>query len=129
MTYVIDAPCIDVEDSACVEECPVDRIYVGARTLYIHPDECVDCGACAPMCPVEAREARSRGCGYRTRRRPPRHAGAGRDRVRLDGRGPSAGMLMMGSSGAPRGRTGAGAGQCLAPSPRTATCRDRRIHC
>jgi ferredoxin len=22
--------------------------------LYIHPEECVDCGACEPVCPVEA---------------------------------------------------------------------------
>ena len=22
--------------------------------LYIQPDECVDCGACEPVCPVEA---------------------------------------------------------------------------
>ena len=22
--------------------------------LYVHPDECVDCGACEPVCPVEA---------------------------------------------------------------------------
>src|SRR5260370_24934063 len=22
--------------------------------LYIHPDECVDCGACEPVCPVDA---------------------------------------------------------------------------
>ncbi len=22
--------------------------------LFIHPDECVDCGACEPVCPVEA---------------------------------------------------------------------------
>jgi ferredoxin len=22
--------------------------------LYIHPDECVDCGACVPVCPVDA---------------------------------------------------------------------------
>jgi NAD-dependent dihydropyrimidine dehydrogenase PreA subunit len=22
--------------------------------LYIHPDECVDCGACEPVCPVTA---------------------------------------------------------------------------
>jgi ferredoxin len=22
--------------------------------LYIHPDECIDCGACVPVCPVEA---------------------------------------------------------------------------
>ncbi len=54
MTYVIAQPCIDVVDRACVEECPVDCIYEGDRALYIHPDECVDCGACEPVCPVEA---------------------------------------------------------------------------
>jgi NAD-dependent dihydropyrimidine dehydrogenase PreA subunit len=54
MTYVIGEPCVDVKDRSCVEECPVDCIYEGARSLYIHPDECVDCGACEPVCPVEA---------------------------------------------------------------------------
>ncbi|WP_026356740.1 ferredoxin [Mycobacterium sp. 141] len=54
MTYVIGKPCVDVMDRACVEECPVDCIYEGSRSLYIHPDECVDCGACEPVCPVEA---------------------------------------------------------------------------
>jgi NAD-dependent dihydropyrimidine dehydrogenase PreA subunit len=54
MTYVIGKPCVDVKDRACVEECPVDCIYEGQRSLYIHPDECVDCGACEPVCPVEA---------------------------------------------------------------------------
>ncbi|HEX2892497.1 MAG TPA: ferredoxin [Marmoricola sp.] len=54
MTYVIGAPCIDVKDKACVDECPVDCIYEGERSLYIQPDECVDCGACEPVCPVEA---------------------------------------------------------------------------
>ncbi|MEB3969237.1 ferredoxin family protein [Mycobacterium ulcerans] len=54
MTYVIGKPCIDVTDRACVEECPVDCIYEGGRSLYIHPDEFVDCGACEPVCPVEA---------------------------------------------------------------------------
>src|SRR5699024_11310197 len=54
MTYVIAEPCIDVKDLSCVEECPVDCIYEGTRSLYIHPDECVDCGACEPVCPVEA---------------------------------------------------------------------------
>jgi NAD-dependent dihydropyrimidine dehydrogenase PreA subunit len=54
MTYVIAEPCVDVLDRACVEECPVDCIYEGERALYIHPDECVDCGACEPVCPVEA---------------------------------------------------------------------------
>jgi NAD-dependent dihydropyrimidine dehydrogenase PreA subunit len=54
MTYVIGAPCIDVIDKACVEVCPVDCIYEGGRMMYIHPDECVDCGACDPVCPVQA---------------------------------------------------------------------------
>ncbi|OOL33453.1 ferredoxin [Rhodococcus rhodochrous] len=54
MAYVITEPCIDVMDRSCMEECPVDCIYEGARALYIHPDECVDCGACEPVCPVEA---------------------------------------------------------------------------
>jgi len=54
VTYVIAEPCVDVLDKACIEECPVDCIYEGGRMLYIHPDECVDCGACEPVCPVEA---------------------------------------------------------------------------
>lgn len=54
MTYTIAQPCVDVMDRACVEECPVDCIYEGKRSLYIHPDECVDCGACEPACPVAA---------------------------------------------------------------------------
>ncbi|EAR25285.1 ferredoxin [marine actinobacterium PHSC20C1] len=54
MTYVIAQPCVDVKDKACIDACPVDCIYEGGRSLYIHPDECVDCGACDPVCPVEA---------------------------------------------------------------------------
>ena len=54
MTYVIGEPCVDIMDRACVDECPVDCIYEGERSLYINPDECVDCGACEPVCPVEA---------------------------------------------------------------------------
>ncbi|KIQ17487.1 ferredoxin [Rhodococcus sp. MEB064] len=54
MTYVVAEPCVDVLDRACIEECPVDCMYQGDRMLYIHPDECVDCGACEPVCPVEA---------------------------------------------------------------------------
>jgi NAD-dependent dihydropyrimidine dehydrogenase PreA subunit len=54
VTYTIAEPCVDIKDKACIEECPVDCIYEGARMLYIHPDECVDCGACEPVCPVEA---------------------------------------------------------------------------
>ncbi|MDR0417628.1 MAG: ferredoxin family protein [Propionibacteriaceae bacterium] len=54
MAYVITQPCVDVKDRACVDECPVDCIYEGPRTLYINPVECVDCGACEPVCPTEA---------------------------------------------------------------------------
>lgn len=54
MTFVIAAPCVDVLDKACLDECPIDCIYEGDRMLYIHPDECTDCGACEPVCPVEA---------------------------------------------------------------------------
>lgn len=54
MTYVIAQPCVDVMDRGCIDECPVDCIYEGGRSLYIQPDECVDCGACEPVCPVEA---------------------------------------------------------------------------
>lgn len=54
MPYVIAQPCVDVKDKACVDECPVDCIYEGNRSLYINPNECVDCGACEPVCPVQA---------------------------------------------------------------------------
>ena len=54
MTYVITEPCIGVKDKACVDECPVDCIYEGEQMLCIRSDECVDCGACEPVCPVEA---------------------------------------------------------------------------
>ena len=54
MSYVITEPCIDVKDKACVEVCPVDCIYEGPHQLFIHPDECIDCGACEPVCPVKA---------------------------------------------------------------------------
>src|SRR5699024_8641958 len=54
MTYIIAQPCVDVKDRACIEECPVDSIYEGKRSLYVPPDECVDCGACEPVCPVES---------------------------------------------------------------------------
>ncbi|MEV8546506.1 ferredoxin [Streptomyces sp. NPDC051572] len=54
MPYVITVGCVDVKDRACVSECPVDCIYEGRRSLYINPDECVDCGACEPVCPSDA---------------------------------------------------------------------------
>ena len=56
MAYVIAEPCIGTKDKSCVDVCPVDCIYGEDEDeqLYIHPDECIDCGACVPECPVEA---------------------------------------------------------------------------
>jgi NAD-dependent dihydropyrimidine dehydrogenase PreA subunit len=68
MTYVIAEPCVDVMDQACVAVCPVDCIHFEQgtdRTLYIDPNECIDCGACEPECPVNAIYPYAR-----TRRRP-----------------------------------------------------------
>lgn len=76
MTYVVTKPCLGMKDRSCVEVCPVDCFYdikkkefndkfgvsvddandgddkVGL--LVIHPDECINCGACETECPVEA---------------------------------------------------------------------------
>ena len=62
MTFIITEPCIGVKDSACVDSCPVDCIHPrtdeekfdSEKMLYIDPEECIDCGACVPECPVEA---------------------------------------------------------------------------
>jgi NAD-dependent dihydropyrimidine dehydrogenase PreA subunit len=54
VTYVIGSACVDVTDRACMDECPVDCIYVGGRMAYVNPEECIDCSACEPVCPVEA---------------------------------------------------------------------------
>lgn len=56
MPYVICEPCVDVMDRACVDVCPVDCIHEAPeqKMLLIHPEECIDCGACEPECPVEA---------------------------------------------------------------------------
>jgi ferredoxin len=60
--FVITDPCIGTKDTACVDVCPVDCIhprkndaeFEQASMLYIHPEECIDCGACVPACPVAA---------------------------------------------------------------------------
>ena len=62
MTYIIGSPCIGTKDTACVDACPVDCIHPKkdedgfdeAQMLYINPEECIDCGACEPACPVSA---------------------------------------------------------------------------
>ena len=54
VTYVITEPCIGTKDQSCVEVCPVDCIYDAGDHFMINPEECIDCGACEPECPVEA---------------------------------------------------------------------------
>ena len=70
MTYIIVEVCKGTYDTSCVDVCPVDCIYPpegytledddkkrilkDGEMLYIHPEECIDCGACEPECPVEA---------------------------------------------------------------------------
>ena len=72
MTFIIVEPCVGTCDTACVDVCPVDYIHgpfdktgAGAEVhedgfnpeglqLYIDPEECIDCAACEPECPVEA---------------------------------------------------------------------------
>ena len=62
MAYIITRLCRDCVDTGCVAVCPVDCIYeykgddksTFPNQLYIHPDECIDCGACEPECPWQA---------------------------------------------------------------------------
>lgn len=60
MTFVITQNCC--KDASCVPVCPVDCIrpvggageLTGTEMLYIDPATCIDCGACAEECPVDA---------------------------------------------------------------------------
>ena len=54
MTHVVCEPCFGCKYTDCVVVCPVECFYEGEKMLYIHPDECIDCEACVPECPVEA---------------------------------------------------------------------------
>ncbi len=75
MTYVVTSRCLGTKDRSCVEVCPVDCFYDIRKRKYndkygvqvegqdgepqvgqlmIHPDECINCGACVTECPVEA---------------------------------------------------------------------------
>ncbi len=58
MTHIIMEPCVGVKDTSCVDVCPVDCIYgkddEELDMLYIHPEECIDCGLCVDACPVQA---------------------------------------------------------------------------
>ncbi|MFN0172533.1 MAG: ferredoxin family protein [Bryobacteraceae bacterium] len=60
MAYVITDSC--TKDNLCVDACPVDCIhpkkdeegYEEAPQLYVHPTDCIDCGACIPVCPTNS---------------------------------------------------------------------------
>ena len=54
MTFVVTESCIKCKLTDCVEVCPVDCFHEGPNFLVIDPDECIDCEACVPECPVEA---------------------------------------------------------------------------
>src|SRR6476646_1441229 len=54
MSYIIGEACIDVKDISCQSVCPVHCIHETDRMLVIAAEECIDCGACEPECPVEA---------------------------------------------------------------------------
>lgn len=62
MTRVITSKCIGQKNTACADVCPVDCIhpkkdeadFPNVKHLYINPDECIDCAACEPVCPVTA---------------------------------------------------------------------------
>ena len=60
MAYVIVDTC--TKDELCVAACPVDCIhpkkdepgFEEAPHLYVNPVECIDCGACIPVCPTNS---------------------------------------------------------------------------
>jgi ferredoxin len=54
MAYVVTQPCFGCKYTDCVVVCPVDCFHEGEKMLYIHPDICIECDACASECPVEA---------------------------------------------------------------------------
>jgi ferredoxin len=54
MAFVVCEPCHDCKYTDCVTVCPMDCFYQDEHMLYIHPDECIDCGACVPECPADA---------------------------------------------------------------------------
>jgi len=54
MAMVVTEACSGCKYTDCVTVCPVDCFYEGETMLYIDPEECTECGACVPECPVEA---------------------------------------------------------------------------
>ncbi len=54
MPHVVAKPCFGCKYTDCVVVCPVESFREGEQMLYIDPEECIDCEACVPECPVEA---------------------------------------------------------------------------
>ena len=54
MPHVVTSACVDHKYQECVAVCPVEAFRELDTYLVIDPDECIDCGACIPECPVEA---------------------------------------------------------------------------
>jgi len=54
MAFVVTGNCERCRFTDCVQVCPVECFHGDDKMLYIDPDECIDCGACVPECPVEA---------------------------------------------------------------------------
>ena len=54
MTHVVTSACMNHKYQDCVAVCPVEAFRELDTYLVIDPDECIDCGACVPECPVEA---------------------------------------------------------------------------
>lgn len=54
MPYVVTEYCDGCKYTDCVEVCPVEAFHEGPTMLYINPETCIECNACAEECPVEA---------------------------------------------------------------------------
>ena len=54
MAFIVAEPCVACKYTDCVAVCPVECFYQDEMMLYIDPNDCIDCEACVPECPVEA---------------------------------------------------------------------------
>ena len=65
MAYVITSKCVSEVYAACQQVCPADCMHfvpampagypsAGQPFMVVDPNECIDCGACLPECPIGA---------------------------------------------------------------------------
>src|SRR6266581_1251642 len=54
VAHIVTANCNDCKYTDCCVVCPVECFYQDEMMLYIDPQDCIDCEACVPECPVEA---------------------------------------------------------------------------